>query len=166
MRGDKKAMPSFGEFRLYVGTEEEKKGLEKLCSQWSKADFWPVAEFYISLKIPHTFLIYLHSSNLWHGLALGRETGGSVELFFIYIDPSFRRQSFGQQLLQVFITKASELYTAERIFLEVRPSNIGGIRLYENMGFRKQGKRTRYYSDGEDAWIYELELGSREYSSQ
>ncbi len=35
-------------------------------------------------------------------------------------------------------------------FLEVRPSNIAAIRLYEKIGFSVMGKRPRYYSDTDE----------------
>ena len=38
-------------------------------------------------------------------------------------------------------------------FLEVRESNVGAIRLYENAGFRVCGKRPAYYSDPCEAGI-------------
>ena len=50
---------------------------------------------------------------------------------------------------------------AERVFLEVRPSNIGAIALYFDMGFNEIGRRPRYYpaSDGrEDALVMAIEL--------
>ena len=58
-------------------------------------------------------------------------------------------------------SKALQLHLIDRIddpqsqlTLEVRPSNHGAIKLYEQFGFRSAGVRRRYYQDnGEDALI-------------
>ena len=150
---------------VYSGTVKEKAALEALCQQWRREDFWPASEFYISLKIPRTFLLYAGSEDVWQGLVLGREMGGVAELFYIYVDPLYRQQKWGMRLLSFFKLKAWEFYQAERGYLEVRPSNLGAIRLYEGMGWVRTGKRTRYYPDGEDAWIYEWEALSPDTSS-
>ncbi len=43
---------------------------------------------------------------------------------------------------------------SERYTLEVRISNRGAIRMYEELGFRPAGRRLRYYHDNnEDALI-------------
>jgi [ribosomal protein S18]-alanine N-acetyltransferase len=50
---------------------------------------------------------------------------------------------------------------AQRLFLEVRPSNPGAIALYESEGFNEIGRRPRYYPahDGrEDAIVMAMEL--------
>ena len=50
---------------------------------------------------------------------------------------------------------------AETIFLEVRPSNVGAIALYEKMGFNEIGIRKGYYPaehGREDAIMLALEL--------
>jgi ribosomal-protein-alanine N-acetyltransferase len=50
---------------------------------------------------------------------------------------------------------------AERVFLEVRPSNRGAIALYDQEGFNEIGRRPRYYParDGrEDAIVMAIEL--------
>ena len=50
---------------------------------------------------------------------------------------------------------------AERVFLEVRPSNTGAIALYHDEGFNEIGRRPRYYpaKDGrEDAIVMAMEL--------
>jgi ribosomal-protein-alanine N-acetyltransferase len=51
---------------------------------------------------------------------------------------------------------------AERVFLEVRPSNPLAKNLYESLGFKDIGKRPRYYpakNGREDAIVMVLELG-------
>ncbi len=48
----------------------------------------------------------------------------------------------------------AEAGAGSRFTLEVRVSNIGAIAMYEQLGFRRAGRRRRYYSDnGEDAMI-------------
>ena len=51
---------------------------------------------------------------------------------------------------------------AQRIFLEVRPSNTHAIDLYHDEGFNEIGRRPRYYPahDGrrEDAIVMAMEL--------
>ena len=44
-------------------------------------------------------------------------------------------------------------YSATECFLEVRVSNEPAIMLYDNLGFVKAKRNTRYYMDGEDAWV-------------
>ncbi len=146
-------------FGLYTGNEFEKAALEALSLHWTRDEFWPVSEFYISLKIPRTFLVYAGDSSSWKGLALGREMGGVAELFYIFVQAEARGQKLGEQLLKCFEDTAQRLHRAEKIYLEVRPSNEAAWRLYEKCSYERTGRRARYYPDGEDAWIYERVLG-------
>jgi ribosomal-protein-alanine N-acetyltransferase len=50
----------------------------------------------------------------------------------------------GRALLRRFIDDARRL-GAEQLFLEVRPSNLAAIRLYETEGFARVGRRDAYY---------------------
>jgi len=44
---------------------------------------------------------------------------------------------------------------SDAIFLEVRESNTGARRLYEEFGFRETGRRKAYYTNpSEDAVLY------------
>ena len=43
------------------------------------------------------------------------------------------------------------------IALEVRPSNVAALGLYEKLGFALIGRRKRYYPDKEDALVLLLE---------
>ncbi|MBC7344427.1 MAG: ribosomal protein S18-alanine N-acetyltransferase [Clostridia bacterium] len=69
------------------------------------------------------------------------------------VDPRYRGQGLGKALLSE-ITSRCQARGAERITLEVRPSNKIAQRLYENMGFIRVGIRRGYYTDTrEDAII-------------
>ena len=46
----------------------------------------------------------------------------------------------------------------KNIFLEVSNLNKEAIRLYQKLGFKKNGLRQKYYQDGSDAILYQMEI--------
>jgi len=94
------------------------------------------------------------------GYVIYSHGAGEAHLLNLCVAPDYRRQKIGRRILRyVFQTLALE--KAEVIFLEVRPSNIGAIALYESLGFEQIGVRRGYYEaqDGrEDAKVYRLDL--------
>jgi ribosomal-protein-alanine N-acetyltransferase len=72
----------------------------------------------------------------------------------------WQRRGFGRRLLHHFIDLARG-YEAQRIFLEVRPSNLAARGLYADNGFRKVTVRHGYYpaeQGREDAILMALDL--------
>ena len=70
----------------------------------------------------------------------------------VAVDPDLRRQGIGRRLLETLLETIGD--PDARYTLEVRPSNLGAIRIYERLGFLCVGHRPRYYQDnGEDAMI-------------
>jgi ribosomal-protein-alanine N-acetyltransferase len=69
---------------------------------------------------------------------------GEAQLLNLSVVPQARRMGLGRALLHRFIDD-SRRFGAEQIFLEVRPSNLAAIRLYETEGFACVGRRTAYY---------------------
>ena len=69
-------------------------------------------------------------------------------------DPAYRRQGIAQELLARIALDARDL-GAKEMTLEVRASNTGAHAFYERLGLKNIGIRPRYYSDGENACIYE-----------
>lgn len=47
----------------------------------------------------------------------------------------------------------------DEIYLEVRVSNTGAIKMYEKLNFEIKSRLRSYYRDGEDAYLMALELG-------
>lgn len=77
----------------------------------------------------------------------------------ISVSPSLQRHGAGRKMLEHMINYARP--RAEKIFLEVRPSNPGAINLYKKIGFRQIGIRKDYYPSQhgrEDAIMFELDL--------
>ena len=73
----------------------------------------------------------------------------NCDLVNIAIKEKWRGQKYGQKLLNLTILEAIK-EGCEFMHLEVRPSNIKAINLYEKSGFIKTRVRKGYYEDGED----------------
>ena len=69
---------------------------------------------------------------------------GEAHLLNICIVREMRRQGVGGRLLVHMIQMAREA-SAERIYLEVRPSNKSAFHLYDSAGFEVLGVRESYY---------------------
>lgn len=85
---------------------------------------------------------------------------GEAHVLNICIDPARQGHGHGRHLLRAMMHVARGR-GAERVFLEVRPSNGGAIALYHSEGFNEIGRRPRYYParDGrEDALVMAIEL--------
>lgn len=77
----------------------------------------------------------------------------------VAVDPEYRRQGLGREIMEALIARAREK-GAERIYLEVRPSNLAAINLYRAFGFLPAGVRRGYYTDNqEDALLLIKTLG-------
>ncbi|MEB3760318.1 MAG: ribosomal protein S18-alanine N-acetyltransferase [Desulfurococcales archaeon] len=79
-------------------------------------------------------------------------------LISIAVLEEYRGRGIGSALLQHTIDAMRNVYKVASIYLEVRVSNIGAIRLYEKFGFKKARIVREYYRDGEDAYVMVLKL--------
>lgn len=78
----------------------------------------------------------------------------------ICIDPLAQSRGLGRQLLRALVQLAADR-GAQRVFLEVRPSNTPALALYHSEGFNEIGRRPRYYPAAqgrEDAVVMAIEL--------
>jgi [ribosomal protein S18]-alanine N-acetyltransferase len=68
------------------------------------------------------------------------------------IHPDYQGQGLGQLLLRSMLDRARAMGMA-RATLEVRPSNLGAIHIYEKFGFEIVGRRKKYYQDNDEDGI-------------
>ena len=100
------------------------------------------AKYYVALKHSHV----IGYAGMWIILDESHVTTLAVH-------PDFRKQGLGK-LLMTTLTKEALLLGADRITLEVRPSNALARTLYNSLGFKSVGVKKAYYSDNdEDAII-------------
>jgi len=86
---------------------------------------------------------------------------GEAHILNVCVRNEFRSLGFGRRLLEHLLERAAASGVAEA-FLEVRPSNLAAIRLYQHLGFEQIGIRRGYYQapDGrEDAIVLKREIG-------
>jgi len=85
---------------------------------------------------------------------------GEAHVLNLCIGPDFRGRGLGRHLLGRLLDIA-RWNGAERVFLEVRPSNPLAKTLYESVGFNEIGRRPRYYpakNGREDAIVMALDM--------
>ncbi|MBT3888323.1 MAG: ribosomal protein S18-alanine N-acetyltransferase [Nitrosomonadaceae bacterium] len=97
-----------------------------------------------------------------HIFGYGVMTIGADEahILTLSVASEWQREGWGEKLLHYFISLSKE-NNACSIFLEVRKSNLGAAKLYEQIGFRQVGARVGYYpamGGREDAIVMELIL--------
>jgi [ribosomal protein S18]-alanine N-acetyltransferase len=86
------------------------------------------------------------------------EVADEVHITNVAVHPDLRRRGVGRSLLNAVLDDARQR-KLRLVVLEVRPSNVEALGLYESFGFRVVGRRRGYYYDtGEDALVMEASL--------
>jgi ribosomal-protein-alanine N-acetyltransferase len=83
----------------------------------------------------------------------------------IAIHPDWRGNGLGELLLLTTIEKARAM-GFDTITLEVRVTNNVAQNLYRKYDFRLRGVHSRYYRDGEDALLMEINAATPSYSAR
>ena len=94
------------------------------------------------------------------GYGILSQGAGEAHILNVCISPDQQGAGHGRHLVKRLIDLARWQH-AERVFLEVRPSNPGAIKLYDSLGFNEIGRRPRYYParhGREDAIVMAQEL--------
>lgn len=86
------------------------------------------------------------------GMASARLLGDEAHVVRLAVDATHRRRGTGRALLDGLIGWAARS-GAPALLLEVRAGNAGALALYAAAGFAIEGRRPRYYPDGEDALL-------------
>jgi ribosomal-protein-alanine N-acetyltransferase len=92
------------------------------------------------------------------GFIVARRVASDLEILNFAVRTAARRRGIGAALLRG-ARDWGLTFSAERVFLEVRISNLAAIRFYERGGFEVTGRRPRYYSEPiEDALVLTASL--------
>jgi ribosomal-protein-alanine acetyltransferase len=94
------------------------------------------------------------------GYATFRRVGRESELLRVAVAPDRRDRGIGGRLIEAGLARLRDEGVAT-CFLEVRPTNAPALALYERLGFARISRRRRYFPDGSDALVLEVEIGGR-----
>jgi len=75
----------------------------------------------------------------------------------IAVHSDYRRRGIGKKLLE-HVQQLALKYQVKRLFLEVSARNSIARKMYETHGFEPVGERKDYYTKGDNALLYTLNL--------
>lgn len=116
---------------------------EKICFSVP----WSINSLKSEMKNPlNTFLGAVTPDKTVLGYVGWQQIGNEVNIFNVAVIPKARRKGIGANLISDMIISAKKK-GAEIFNLEVRPSNLPAIGLYESNGFVFYGIRKNYYEN-------------------
>ncbi len=120
---------------------------------------WTRGNFRDSLNAGYSCWIYQFAQSIV-GYAVMMVAADEAHLLNLSIAAMWQRQGWGKKLLQQVLELARQ-HRARVMLLEVRPSNVAALGLYQSFGFKRIALRRGYYPAGpvrEDAILLELRL--------
>jgi len=120
---------------------------------------WTQGIFRDCLRVGYCCWCY-ENDGLIQGYGVMSVAAGESHILNLSVRPESQRQGIGSKLMKHFLQLARR-HDADIVMLEVRPSNVSAISLYEKMGFNEIGVRRNYYpadAGREDALLLALSL--------
>ncbi|MEY3431555.1 MAG: ribosomal-protein-alanine acetyltransferase [Bacillota bacterium] len=119
---------------------------------------WTETHFQYELKQnPYAFVFVAEAEGYVVGYIDFWITFQQAQINNLAVLPTLRKQGIGNVILMDALERIKHA-GCESITLEVRVSNQIAQKLYAKHGFKKLIKKSRYYADGEDAWLMEMRL--------
>ena len=115
---------------------------------------WSAAIWRGELSSPYGLYLVIEDRGEVFGQIGVRHVLGELHITTIAVRPEYRRRGHARALIGAALAAFPD---ASHVHLEVRPTNVEAIALYESLGFRETGRRPRYYGD-EDALLMTLNL--------
>lgn len=106
----------------------------------------------------HCWVMECGGRIIGHGVIM--IAAGEAHLLNLSIAANWQRRGLGREMLD-FLLKLARDFSAHKVFLEVRPSNIAARNLYAGAGFSEVATRRGYYpaqNGREDALVMGLDL--------
>ena len=132
---------------------------ESFPTPWSREDFWREASNDFAC-----YIVALEDAEIigFGGCWISFE---EAQVTNIALTSAQRGRGLGKVLMAKLMRAAAER-GAERMTLEVRPSNTSALRLYEGLGFAAIGVRKKYYQDNDEDAILMWHTKLKEFANE
>jgi ribosomal-protein-alanine N-acetyltransferase len=124
----------------------------------ASAAHWTEAQY--ERRVADGLILAAEGDGSIFGFICAREVASVWEIENVVVAAQNRRSGAADGLLRELLRRVRD-HGGAAAWLEVRESNEPARRLYEKHGFRKTGRRRRYYRNPiEDAVLYEFHQGA------
>lgn len=131
-----------------VSKEDLKQVLEISNEQFGN-ESWNLNQFESSLSSPSSLFFIAKEKEEVVGFLIAQDNFDDINLLLIATKESYKRNGIGKSLL------SSLEKLGKKIWFEVRESNSAAQNFYISCGYAQKYERKKYYSNGEDALIFE-----------
>lgn len=132
-------------------SESELKEIFEISLQQFKNESWTYEQFKSSYNSPSSIFFVAKKKNKIVSFLLAMDLIDSINILLVATENNSKKQGFSTEL----ISNLKSLN--KKIWLEVRESNFPAQNLYKKCGFVNKYTRKKYYSNGENALIFEFE---------
>lgn len=129
--------------------------LEKECFG---AEAWSYATLASAFENPVSYGLVAEDGGDVVGYGCITCAADSADLENVVVVEGYRRSGIGRAIVEGLLAEAKQR-GVEKVFLEVRVSNVPAMSMYLKSGFAGVYARTRYYADGEDCLVMSKNLG-------
>ena len=131
--------------------ENELTEIFEISKQQFKNESWTYEQFKSSFLSQSSIFFVTKKENKIVSFLLAMDLIDSINILLVATENEFKNQGFSTKLIENLKTLNKKLW------LEVRESNFIAQNLYKKCGFKPTHTRKKYYSNGENAIIFEFE---------
>jgi ribosomal-protein-alanine N-acetyltransferase len=134
-------------------TRKNIENIYNISVQQFGSESWSLDQFKDCLKNKNYITYVILEEETPTGFLIAQDLIDSINLLLIAIESKHKNKGFASQLLAKLIKLSKE--KKQKIWLEVKETNLSAINLYKKFGFQNLYERKKYYKDGHSALILE-----------
>ena len=131
---------------------DDAAGLTSILRDAPEAANWTQASYREWMNSPGAVAFVSEGDGRVTGFVIGRQVADEAEVLNLAVVPLARRKGQGGVLLNAVVNEF-RARGVNRVYLEVRESNVAARAFYAKHGFSQTGKRLKYYRKPEEAAI-------------
>jgi ribosomal-protein-alanine acetyltransferase len=129
------------------------EAIQQIVAQSPEAATWPLAAYQqLDRSTEHPAWVVESNGSILGFLVARTLASDEGEILNLAIAPAHRRAGRATALLQACFAEFTRLHI-QRVFLEVRESNLAATAFYEKQGFVRTGRRPAYYQNPPEAAV-------------